>query len=187
MGRPSLREERRAEILSAFARVLARHGVARATIAAVASEAGVAPGLIHHHFVDKDDLLRSLLAQLVQGFRERTQARADVGDDKLRAYVDAALKLDERADVVSAKCWVSLLAEAVSNPALHEPVRRLIDTEIAAIRSRSHGKLTDHAAGAVLAYVIGALVLGAFAPRKTAGFAAPGLHRLVAALLDRGR
>jgi hypothetical protein len=25
-------------------------------------------------------------------------------------------------------------------------------------------------------------VLGAFAPRKTAGFAAPGLHKLVAAL-----
>jgi hypothetical protein len=34
----------------------------------------------------------------------------------------------------------------------------------------------------VLAFVVGALVMGAFAPRKTAGFAAPSLHRLVAAL-----
>jgi hypothetical protein len=34
----------------------------------------------------------------------------------------------------------------------------------------------------VLAFIVGALVMGAFAPGKTAGFAAPSLRRLVAAL-----
>jgi hypothetical protein len=34
----------------------------------------------------------------------------------------------------------------------------------------------------VLAFVVGSLVVGAFAPRKTAGFAAPGLRKLLEAL-----
>jgi len=34
----------------------------------------------------------------------------------------------------------------------------------------------------VLTFVIGALVFGAFAPRKTGGFAVPGLRRPLAAM-----
>jgi hypothetical protein len=83
---------------------------------------------------------------------------------------------------VAAKCWVGVLAEAVRNPSLFGQVRRLIDAEIGAIERRSRGKFSAQDAGSVLAFVIGALVLGAFAPRKTAGFAAPGLRKLVAAL-----
>lgn len=40
-------------------------------------------------------------------------------------------------------------------------------------------------AGAVLAFVVGALVLGAFAPRKTAGFASPASRVILAALLEQ--
>src|SRR5262249_8644759 len=50
MGRPSNRAKRREEIVRAFAKVLANHGYAGATIAAVAAEAEIAPGLVHHHF-----------------------------------------------------------------------------------------------------------------------------------------
>ena len=96
--------------------------------------------------------------------------------------MDAALKLDGRADITAAKCWVSLFAEALRDPTLFDQMRRLIDTEIAALERRSGQSLDAHGAGAVLAYVIGALVLGARAPHKTAGFAAPGLRKLVAAL-----
>src|SRR5262249_23661299 len=61
MGRLSKREERRAQIVAAFARVLAEHGYAGATIAAVAAEAEVAPGLVHHYFAGKAELLATLL------------------------------------------------------------------------------------------------------------------------------
>ncbi len=67
-------------------------------------------------------------------------------------------------------------------PRCSSKCRRLIDTELVAIQRRSGHALNAHEAGAVLAYVIGALVLGAFAPRKTAGFAAPGLAKLIASL-----
>jgi TetR/AcrR family transcriptional regulator, transcriptional repressor of bet genes len=181
MGRPSNREERRREILGAFARVLANHGYAGATIAAVATEAGVAPGLVHHHFENKAELLSALLRNLVSRFRQRVN-RYEGGGDKLLAYVDGALKLDEHADLVAARCWVGVFAEAVRDPTLFAQMRRLIDTEIGVIQERSGGKVSAQEAGSVLSFVIGSLVVGAFAPRKTAGFAAPGLRRFVAAL-----
>lgn len=183
MGRPSNREERRRELLAAFARVLAEHGYAGATIAAVAAEAGVAPGLVHHHFDSKTELASGLLVDLVSRFRERVRGYERDGDgDPLLAYVHGALALDERADLTAARCWVGLFAEAVRNPTLFAQMRRLIDTEMGAIQQRSRGELSTHEAGCVLAFIIGALVLGAFAPRKTAGFAAPGLVELVAAM-----
>jgi TetR/AcrR family transcriptional repressor of bet genes len=181
MGRPSNRSERREEILIAFARVLSAHGYVGATIAAVASEAGVAPGLVHHHFDNKAELLSCLLHDLSARFRERIRNHEGDGD-KLLAYVDAALKLDDRADLIAAKAWVSIFAEALRNPTLFDQVRRLIDTEIATIQTRSGNRFSAQDAGAVLAFVIGSLVMGAFAPKKTAGFAAPGLRKLVAAL-----
>jgi hypothetical protein len=79
---------------------------------------------------------------------------------------------------------VGQLGDVLRDPALFDQMRRLMDTEIVAIERRSGLSLGAQEAGAVLAYVIGSLVLGAFAPRKTSGFAAPGLHRLVAALRD---
>ena len=181
MGRPSNRAERREEILAAFARVLANHGYAGATIAAVAQVAGVAPGLVHHHFDNKAELLSCLVRELSARFRQR-MSHYEADEDRLLAYVDAALKLDAHADITAAKCWVSIFAEALRDPALFNQTRRLIDTELVAIEARSEQRLNTHDAGAVLAYVIGSLVLGAFAPRKVAGFAAPGLRKLVAAL-----
>ena len=179
MGRPSNREQKRAEILHAFARVLADHGYAGATIAAIAVEAGIAPGLVHHHFDDKAELLRGLVHDLISKFRQRVH-HYEASHDPLLAYVDGALKLDERADLIAAKCWVGVFAEAVRNPALFAQMRNLLDTEISSIERRSRGRLSTEQAGSVLAFIIGALVLGAFAPRKTAGFAAPGLRKLVA-------
>ncbi|MEM9174008.1 MAG: TetR/AcrR family transcriptional regulator [Myxococcota bacterium] len=180
MGRPSNREARRRELLGAFARVLADHGYAGATISAVANEAGVAPGLVHHHFESKDDLLQSLLQMLTERFRGRIR-RWESDSDPLLAYADAALRLDARADHVAARCWVGLFAEAVRNRRLFERVRRLIDREIVEIQRRSGNRFSPEEAGAVLAFVVGALVVGAFAPRRVAGFAAPGLRRWIAA------
>lgn len=177
-----MRTERRAELTAAFARVLAEHGYAGATVAAVADEAGVAPGLVHHHFTGKADLLGSLLEDLMARFRRRMHTHEESGDP-LGAWAAAAVALGADADVVAARCWVGVFAEAVRQPPLFAQVRRLVDTEIEAIRRRSGGRLSEQDAGAVLAFVVGALVVGAFAPRKTAGFAAPALRKLVTALM----
>ena len=68
MGRPSLREKRRHELASALIRVLAAHGQAGATIAAVASEAGMPAGIVHHYFAEKQDLYSATLDLLMARF-----------------------------------------------------------------------------------------------------------------------
>jgi len=181
MGRPSLRETRRRQLASALIRVLATHGQAGATIAAVAAEAGVPNGIVHHYFVDKQDLYGAALDLLVARFRERLGTGRE-GASGLAAYGDAALALDATADVEAARAWVGLFAEAMADPALFQKVRRLLDTEVVAIQRRSGDHLSTSDASAVLSFVVGALVFGAFAPRRAAGFAAPSLRRLIEAL-----
>ena len=175
-----MRAERRVEVAKAFARVLGEHGQAGATIAAVAAEAGIAPGLVHHYFESKQDLYEMLLEQLLADFRRRLDGYP--GDDPLDAYVGAALALDERSDVAAARAWVGVFAEALGDPSLFAKVRRMMDTEISHVERRARGALSSSDASAVVAFVIGALVFGAFAPKKTAGFAAPSLRKMVSAL-----
>lgn len=168
-------------MVSAFAQVLAGHGFAGATIVAVAEQAGVAPSIVHHYFADKRELMTALVDELIARFRRRTRIlEAEAGP--LDAYIAAALALGAHADTVAARCWVGVFAEAIRDPALFEHIRRLLDTEITAITRRSNHTLTNREGGAVLAFIIGALVFGAFAPRKTSGFAAPALRLLVQAL-----
>jgi TetR/AcrR family transcriptional repressor of bet genes len=179
MGRPSLREQRRKEVARAFARVLGAHGRGGTTIAAVAAEAGVAPGLVHHYFEDKEELYETVFTELLAEFRRRLDEREG---DALDRYVDAALALDDRSDVSGSRAWVGVFAEALANPGLFAKVRRMMDAEIAHLERRSGGTLSSADASAVLAFVIGALVFGAFAPRKTAGFAAPSLRKMIRGL-----
>ncbi|HEX2736206.1 MAG TPA: TetR/AcrR family transcriptional regulator [Polyangiaceae bacterium] len=183
MGRPSNREQKRAEILQGFAQALADHGFAGATISQIAIAAGISPGLIHHHFDSKEELATCLVDLLMDRFRARlAQARSADAQDGLEAYVDAALKLDANADAIAAKCWVGLFAEALRNPSLFKKVRRMLEGEVAAVQRLSGYRLDERQASAIVAFVIGSLVFGAFAPRKAAGFAAPLLRKFIAAL-----
>ena len=61
MPRPSLKEERTAEILDAYGRCIARHGVDGTTLDMTADEAGMARALIRHNVGNKDDILDAFL------------------------------------------------------------------------------------------------------------------------------
>jgi TetR/AcrR family transcriptional repressor of bet genes len=185
MGRSSLRTQRRTEIARAFARTLAAHGAGGATIAAVAASAGVAPGLVHHHFESKQDLYGALLDELLATFRRRLDAVP--AGDPIDAYVTAALALGDGSDTVTARAWVGLFAEALTEPTLFARMRRILDGEVARVERRSAGALGEADCSAIVAFVLGALVFGAFAPRKAAGFAAPSLRRMIGGLRRAGR
>lgn len=62
MGRHSLVEKRRGEILEAFWRRGAKDGLHKASIRKIASEAGMAPGIIHHYFKSRDELVEELVS-----------------------------------------------------------------------------------------------------------------------------
>lgn len=180
MGRKSERENRRREIIAAFGRVLADHGFAGATMTAVAENAGLSPGLLHHHFKDKNEMLDELLTVLIGGFKKRFSefCKDKPAEHKLEYYIDAALKLDQNSDLISAKCWVGLLAEALRNPVLFSRVKRHLENEVKIVSEISGNKLSEQKSSAIISFIFGALVFGAFAPRKAAGFAAPAAKRL---------
>lgn len=173
--------------MEAFARVLSRHGYAGATMTSVAAEAGLSPGLLHHHFEGKREMLDAVVDALIARFQRALRIEAGE-DDPLRRFVDAALERGVRADAIAARCWVSVFGEALRDPGLLDRVRRLVSGQVGAIqRLTALGGgvgLSQHEATAVLAYVVGCLVVGVFAPKTSAGFAAPGGQVLVRALRE---
>ncbi len=59
MPRPSLKQERRTQILDAYERCLIRFGVEGSSLEAVAKEAGLARALIRHNIGNRDQLLEA--------------------------------------------------------------------------------------------------------------------------------
>src|SRR3954464_9913441 len=116
MTRKSNTAARRSEIIGALLTIIARQGYERATVQAIAHQAGLAPGLIHYHFKNKQEILVSLIGEMARAASARYQEV--LGDavhppSRLRAYLQARLGLGDGAapDIVAA--WVMIGAEAV--------------------------------------------------------------------------
>ena len=169
MARTSNTEARRIEITGALLAVIARHGYDKATIQAIAAQAGLAPGLIHYHFKNKQEILVSLIEAMAQAAHVRYLAV--LGDQveplpRLRAYLHARLGLGEGAapDIVAA--WVMIGAEAVRQPEVRDVYGRMIADELALLTTllgdclRERGR--DTAVASTLAAGLAAMIEGAY-------------------------
>src|SRR5688572_12958697 len=120
VARPRSTEVRREQIVAAFRSVMAERTYDGATIAVVAEEAGLTPGLVHYHFESKLEILLALIDAQVAEHAARVDARvADAGDDpraRLDAYIDAHLATGRGADPDALACWVAITAEALRQP-----------------------------------------------------------------------
>ena len=114
-------DARRDEILSATWRVIARDGIARATIRAIAREAGCSRGILAHYFDDKADILGSALVMSHRRVVARMEARAAglTGLGALRVIMLEALPLDSERDL-EAQIEISFWGRALGNPALRQ-------------------------------------------------------------------
>ena len=70
MGRPSLANVRREQILDALERCLARDGLVGTTLEAVAEEAGVRRPVIRHYFGNRDELVAAVMMVVSVGAPE---------------------------------------------------------------------------------------------------------------------
>ena len=186
MARSSNTEARRAEITGALLAVIARHGYEKATIQAIAAQAGLAPGLLHYHFRNKQEILVSLIGAMAQAAHQRYLAvlgDAVAPSGRLRAYLQARLGLGDGAAPEIVSAWVMIGAEAVRQPEVRAVYRQMIADELALLGTlladclREHGRDTTGApalAAGLAALIEGAYHLsGAAAEVLPRGYAAP--------------
>jgi TetR/AcrR family transcriptional repressor of bet genes len=197
MPRKPNTEQRRKEIVEGLLAAIAEHGYEKATIQAIGRKAGLAPGLVHYHFKDKEEILLELvksLAALAQGRYERLAGAATTPDEHLRAYIEARLAKgdDVRPEAVAA--WVIIGAEAVRQPQVRQLYQdhvaaelRLLEALLAAClaaRARQAGNAARLAA-ALVAFMEGAFQLASAARDvMPQGYAADMARELVFRFLD---
>lgn len=202
MARPSNTEERRAEIVEAMLRVMARQGYAKASIAAVAREAGLAPGLLHYHFRTKEEILLALIERLAKSVEARFEAkRPRTARGAVHAWIDAHLAQDERAEPAAVACWVALGNEALYAPDVRAAYVRVIERDRALLEDLVRDALAAEGArpqdarritAGLLAAVEGAYRLAVLAPDTIPGGSAASTVRqmadgLLAAARDKQR
>ena len=71
MGRKSLAQQRRAQIIEAFYRCIVRDGLQKASTREVAKEAGVQTSILHHYFKDRDEMIEELVKNIVDEIATR--------------------------------------------------------------------------------------------------------------------
>jgi TetR/AcrR family transcriptional repressor of bet genes len=134
---PDNTDNRRASIVAAMLPVMARHGYEKATIQAIAREAGLTPGLLHYHFKSKQEILVSLVQAILEYARNRftgLAAASATPHERLQAYVQARLGLGTGAASEMVAAWVMVGAEAVRQPEVRALYERAIAEELAVLR-----------------------------------------------------
>lgn len=117
------RDARRAELIEATIRVLARKGYARLTTGDVAREAGLSVGLVNFHFNAKENLLVETLLFLAEEYRQNWTAALAVAPPDAPSQLCAMLTADFDPALFTATrlaAWVSFWGEAQSRPLYQE-------------------------------------------------------------------
>jgi TetR/AcrR family transcriptional repressor of bet genes len=189
MSRPSNTEQRRHEIIKAFLEVMATQGYAKATIAAIADKANLAPGLIHYHFKNKQEILLELIKQVSDLTMERYQENllnVKSAKDQLKAYIDARLAKGNSDTSAYVAAWVVIGTEAIRQ----EEVRQVYEDVLKKQQKIIEGLLEEltgkdkksikKMAGIIMAAIEGAFQLSVAAKNiMPQGYAADSLFELI--------
>jgi AcrR family transcriptional regulator len=94
-------DARRAELLEAVWRVVARDGLERATVRVIAKETGWSTGVLAHYFADKDEILVSALHLMYERIAVRWTAKLEglSGIEALHELVLDNLPLDDEREL----------------------------------------------------------------------------------------
>jgi AcrR family transcriptional regulator len=121
MPRATRRLLRRAELIEACRKVIARHGLSGMTLNAVAAEAGCSYGVIAFHFQTKDQLLLATLDATLHDY-ETLWPEPDAAGDAAAAARDLAAMIEADFHVRTASrdriaVWAAFWAETPRIPA----------------------------------------------------------------------
>lgn len=117
-ARTRIKDIRRRDLQAAAYEVLQEHGFGGATVARVAARAGMSPGIVHHYFKNKDELLEAAIRYANAGIREAVIHR--LGHASSPAERVEAIILGNFEPTLFTKghanAWVSFCAQVPHSP-----------------------------------------------------------------------
>lgn len=176
MGRRSLVQERRSQIIAAAKRVIATQGLARATQERISAEAGMSRPHVRHYVGNRDQLINDVwsatIDPYVAGIREAVGALDQRGVDGVLDYLfGPELDRDEDSAVIEA-----FFTEAQRDPQVHAMAyRSYCDLEEALTRcAKAAVPDLDQAKVDGIGFALLCLTMGA---STLTGFPFPKSHR----------
>ncbi len=147
MPRPSLKDQRRAEIVDAYVICAARYGLAGATQDRIAAEAGVARPLLRHNLGKRDDMIAALVEHVVTSFNAMTDEMLAY-DLTVAQFIDRLFDEAYRPDANLILAFQALVVAAGEAAHLRAPligcVTRLIDCLGEVVASRHPQTAPEH-------------------------------------------
>ena len=133
-------ERRRAQIVEATARLIARRGLHNVRIADIADACQTSSATVHYHFTSKNEALRAALSHYSDRLHRRLDDElGEVSDprEKLRRLIDVQLPVSDD-DIDEWSVWMQSWIEALFDPDLRQgqmmAYRRWRDTVVQLIR-----------------------------------------------------
>jgi AcrR family transcriptional regulator len=136
-------DTRRMEVVQAAWQVIAREGLDRTSMRAIAQELGSSTGVVTHYFRDKEELTLFALEKVFENTLEmmRSHGEGRRGIDRLEQMIFAALPL-EPSDTDDWKVWVAFLGYSIGREHLvrqhqkrYELLRQIICKELADLQT----------------------------------------------------
>jgi AcrR family transcriptional regulator len=93
MGRKSIADERRTQIVQAFYHCVVKEGTAGASIRKIASEAGVSPSTLHHYFKDRDEIIEEAVVYFTDEIFNRFA-------EKITPHLDSEVRLSKGLEFI---------------------------------------------------------------------------------------
>jgi TetR/AcrR family transcriptional repressor of bet genes len=192
MGRPSNTDVRRQQIIDALRAEMSEVGFARASTRSVAERAGLAPGLVHYHFKDKEEILLALVEQMINDAEARfatLSIDAESPLEYLRAFVESRVGFGSERDAEKVRLWVNLIADAAGS----ENVRQRLSAWLAIEHKRLANWMRQAGSDAASAHAafLNAAIFGAFSlhavgvPNVPKGYALPQILHWLELVLPR--
>lgn len=189
-------DARRADLIAATARVLAREGTGGASVRAIAVEAGVSPGLVGHYFTGIDALVAATYAHVEHTVSEALDAAVVAAGADPRARLDAFVTASFSPPIASGELlatWTAFWSLVRSRA----DIARQHDEQYAAFRARLEALLAEcglpaarlrHSAIAITALVDGLWLELCLSPQAFSADEADAIARSVLdALISTGR
>ncbi len=141
MGRKSIKEQRRREILDALYRCLLKKPYTETSIKEIGAEAGINYAMLHYYFRSKEDILLNFIEDLYErynGLFEEYMKRSGPPGAPPEAALGAVFEFFNRhitTDKKLQKVFFEIWAVALYNPAVNIRLRKVYRALIGAVES----------------------------------------------------